>query len=214
MRKSEKHQNHSSQKEASDERKQFVFLGGNLALDLVNTEIMVRGKKVDQLVTTQDATLWWEMAQQKYPQAIQKRGHREYSEPPIAALHALRQELRLLFEALIAQQPVHENQLKELNTILREGYYTLEVTPQGKVAAVYRTRDNQGGEALLAIAHAAMNLITTQDLSRLHACQNERCMLLFYDTTKSATRHWCSVACTNRARSLENYREAKKALLS
>jgi predicted RNA-binding Zn ribbon-like protein len=212
--KSEKYQNHSSQNESSDERERFIFLGGNLALDLVNTEIMVRGRKVDLLVTTQDATLWWKMAQQKYPQIIQEQGHWEYSKQRVAALRVLRQEIRNLFEALIAQRQVNESQLKELNTILREGYYALEVSPQGKVSAVYRTRGNQESETLLAIARAAMDLITMQDLSRLHACQNERCMLLFYDTTKSATRHWCSIACTNRARSLQNYRQTKEASLS
>lgn len=214
MRKSEEHQNHISQKEASNERKRFVLPGGNLALDLVNTEIMVRGKKVDLLVTAQDAAQWWKMAQQKYPQIVQERGRWECSEQQAEALRALRQELRYLFEALIAQRLVNEKQVKELNTILREGYYALEVSPQGKVSAAYRTRGGQGSEALLAIARAAMDLVTMQDLSRLHACQNERCMLLFYDTTKSSTRHWCSVACTNRARSLQNYRQAKDALLS
>jgi predicted RNA-binding Zn ribbon-like protein len=211
MRNSEKHQNHSRQKEAYNERKRFVFLGGNLALDLVNTEVMARGKKVDLLVTSQDAAQWWEMAQQKYPQIVQGQECREYNEQQVAALRALRQELRHLFETLIAQQPVNGNQIQALNTLLREGYYSLEVSPQGKVSAVYRTRGDQGSEALLAIARAAMDFITTQDLSRLHACQNERCILLFYDTTKSATRHWCSIACTNRARSLQNYRQAKAA---
>jgi predicted RNA-binding Zn ribbon-like protein len=214
MRKSERHQSPISQTSPSEEHKRFVFLGGNLALDLVNTEILVRGKKVDLLVTSQDATLWWEMARQTYPQTIQGQGRRECNEQQVSALRTLRKALRHLFEALVAQHQVNENQVKELNTILREGYYSLEVSPQGKVSAVYRTRDNQGSEALLSIARAAMDLVTMQDLSRLHACRNKGCMLLFYDTTKSATRHWCSVACTNRARSLQNYRQAKETSLS
>ncbi len=199
-----------NQEQASDKRKQFLFLANNLALDLVNTEIVARGKKVDLLVTPQDAVLWWELARETYPQIIQEQEHREYREQLVSALHVLRQELRHLFATLIEHHQVREHQMKELNAILREGYYSLEVSLQGNVSAVYRARDNQGSTILLTIARAAMDLVTMQDLSRLCACQNERCILLFYDTTRSATRHWCSLACTNRARSLQNYRQTKE----
>src|SRR5579871_6617571 len=210
MRKNEVHGSHVSREQASDTRQPFLFLGNNLALDLVNTEIVARGKTGDLLVTPQDAVLWWELARETYPQIIQEQERREYSEQLVSALHVLRQELRQLFAALIEQHQVSEHQMKELNAILREGYSSLEVSLQGPVSAVYRARDNQGSTILLAMARAAMDLVTMQDLSRLRACQNERCILLFYDTTRSATRHWCSLACTNRARSLQNYRQTKE----
>jgi predicted RNA-binding Zn ribbon-like protein len=213
MKKNERPQRYSGEEASPDERLPFVFLGGNLALDLVNTEITVRGKREDVLVTPQDAIHWWEMARQTYPQTIQEQERREWSEQQVSALRTLRKALRDLFETFVAQHQANENQVKELNTLLREGYYSLEVSPEGKVSAVYRTWGDQGIEALLSIARAAMDVLTKQDLSRLHACQNKRCILLFYDTTKSATRHWCSIACTNRARSLQNYRQAKKASL-
>jgi predicted RNA-binding Zn ribbon-like protein len=34
-------------------------------------------------------------------------------------------------------------------------------------------------------------------------------VLLFYDTTKSGTRRWCSTSCMNRARSSRRYRERR-----
>jgi len=208
----ERHQRSIGEETSSDERHPFVFLGGNLALDLVNTEIMVRGKREDLLVTSQNATQWWEMARQAYPRSIQEQEQWEWNEQQVLSLRTLRRALRDLFETLVAHHQTNEDQVKELNTFLREGYYSLQVSPEGKISAVYQTGGDQGSEALLFIAHAAMDLLTKQDLKRLHACQNERCMLLFYDTTKSATRHWCSIACTNRSRSIENYRKAKKAL--
>ena len=208
MRKGARQQPQNGQKESSDERKPFVFRGGNLALDLVNTEVMVRGKKHDLLVTAQDAAQWWEMALQAHPQVSQEQRSVEWSEQQASALRTLRSTLRHLFEALAAQRQTDEHDLTELNTFLREGYYTLNVSPEGKVYAIYQTR-HEGNSVLLTIALAAMQLLTERDLSRLRACQSSRCMLLFYDTTKSATRHWCSVACTNRARSIQNYRRAK-----
>ncbi|QBD83344.1 hypothetical protein EPA93_01520 [Ktedonosporobacter rubrisoli] len=35
--------------------------------------------------------------------------------------------------------------------------------------------------------------------------------MFFYDTTKSATRHWCSALFTAHARSLIRYRRTKRA---
>jgi predicted RNA-binding Zn ribbon-like protein len=213
MKKSERHQNTISRKELPDEHKGFIFLGGNLALDLVNTEYMVRGKREDALLTPADTTRWWEMAQQTYLPTIHRQEHWSWSEQQVSALRELRKALRDLFETLAARHQANEHQIKELNSLLRQGSFALEVLPEGKVSARYHMRDSQEGEALLSIACAAMDLLTKQDLSRLRACQNEKCMLLFYDTTKSATRHWCSIACSNRARSLQNYRQTKKASL-
>jgi predicted RNA-binding Zn ribbon-like protein len=201
------------QQKQRDGHQSFVFLGGNLALDLVNTEIMVRGKPVDLLVTPRDATQWWAMARQAYPHLIQPLERGEWSEQQVAKLRKVRRTLRQMFECLAVEHQVDEEQVNALNRILREGYYALEVSPGGKVSAVYKTRQDPGMAVELSIAFAALSLLTEKDLNRLRACQNEKCMLLFYDSTRSATRHWCSIACMNRARSRKNYKQAKGAPL-
>ena len=201
----------ADQEQQRDERRPFVFWGGNLALDLVNTEIMVRGKKTDALVTSSDAAQWWKMAQQAHPHLIQNQ-EEDWSEQQVTALRTLRATLRQLFEDIAAQRQVVEGQVNALNRVLRKGYYALEISSEGHLSATYKTHyDSTAAE--LRIAFAALSLLMEQDLSRLHGCQNEKCTLLFYDTTKSATRHWCSVACMNRARSRKNYRQAKEASL-
>ena len=88
-----------------------------------------------------------------------------------------------------------------------------KVSQTGKGLAVYQADAEKGSMVAVTIAYAAMSLLTEQDLIRLRACQNSRCILLFYDTSKSATRHWCSIACTNRARSWQYYKRAKEASL-
>ena len=64
---------------------------------------------------------------------------------------------------------------------------------------------------LAAVAQSAFELLTGADASRIHRCANGRCVLLFYDTTRSATRRWCSTACMNRARSSRRHRERRQA---
>ena len=74
------------------------------------------------------------------------------------------------------------------------------------------SHDTGPDATLLPIARSAVDLLTGKDLARLHRCANDRCVLLFYDTTKSATRRWCSIACMNRARSSRRYRERKQGV--
>ncbi|HZR40791.1 MAG TPA: ABATE domain-containing protein [Ktedonobacteraceae bacterium] len=212
MRNNAKHQQLDREEQSSNEQKAFVFRGGNLALDLVNTEVMARGKRTDLLRTPQDACQWWEMARQAHPQATREVNPVEWDEQQLLALYSLRRSLRDLFELVAAQHQVNNHHVKILNAFLREGYYSLEVSPEGNLYATYQPRQDEGTTAVLPIAFAALRLLTEQDLSRLHACQNDQCILLFYDTTRSATRHWCSIACTNRARSRQNYRQAKERI--
>jgi predicted RNA-binding Zn ribbon-like protein len=196
---------------ASSQR--FAFLGGNLALDLVNTEIMVRGKHKELLMTARDAAQWWSEACRVYAQYEQSEQVQVWNEQQFNDLRSLRGTLRRVFEAVAGQLPVADSEMQALNAVLQRGYYALECSPDGKMLASYQPRFPEDASAVLPIAFAALSLLTERDSARLHVCQNEQCIRLFYDTTRSATRHWCSIACTNRARSRENYRRAKAKAL-
>jgi predicted RNA-binding Zn ribbon-like protein len=100
--------------------------------------------------------------------------------------------------------------LTTLNTILAMGYPALETASGQEMIAVYRPRDDDQGAVLLPLALSVLHLFTRADCHRLHHCNNEHCILFFYDTTKSATRQWCSPACMNRAHSLQHHRLIKE----
>jgi predicted RNA-binding Zn ribbon-like protein len=97
-----------------------------------------------------------------------------------------------------------------LNDVLRTGYASLDFSRQGDVTPVFHTSDPRKGPILVPIALSALDLIQTGERKRLHECENDRCILFFYDTTKSATRRWCSLGCMDRARSSRRYRQAKQ----
>jgi predicted RNA-binding Zn ribbon-like protein len=184
----------------------FLFDGDALALDLVNTEIVVRGRSVDLLAAPAALVAWW-------VEASRRRDELAASDPPPApdprllpAVKALRRSLRALFGAVADQRPLDPTDLADLNRILAVGYQTVELGPDGRPHAVERSREVGPAAALLPVARSARWLLTEADPARLHRCQNERCVLLFYDRTKNATRRWCSVACMNRARSAARYR--------
>lgn len=192
----------------------FVFRGENLALDLVNTEVIIRGKQHDLLAQPQDAEQWWRAAQKHHRDLDAVRAENEdqmnYDQTLLSALKSLRTALRAIFSALVEERNPEKEDIDVLNNVLKAGYASLDMTEQGELVSIYRTTDTQRGLVLLPIALSALHLISTGKRKRLHHCENGRCILFFYDTTKSATRRWCSLGCMDRARSAQRYRETKK----
>ncbi len=189
----------------------FPFFGDVLALDLVNTEVVMRGKPRDLLATSEDAGQWWHAAQRHYPDMdmVEASGVARVDTAGLVALKGLRKALRGIFGALADGTTPASADIDVLNSVLRTGAHALRLSSSGVVRPVYQAQS--GGDAMLfAIALSALRLVRDGERQRLHRCSNERCVLLFYDTTKSATRRWCSVGCMDRARSAKRYLATKQ----
>ncbi len=190
-----------------------LFLSGSLALDLMNTEMVVRGKKHDVLSSSDALAHWWKEACRQHPDISIVETARKpivWESTLLDDVKALRMALRTLSTHVVEQQTVEEGDLEPLNGILALGYSSLERTAQGNVKSVIRLRNPEKGNVLFPIAMSALRLFTESDWQRLHKCRNDRCTLFFYDTTKSGTRHWCSLGCMNRSRSIHHYQATKK----
>jgi predicted RNA-binding Zn ribbon-like protein len=191
----------------------YLFLSGVLALDLVNTEVVVRGKRHDLFATPEDVVDWWQQALTHHPDGEKVKADTDaiaWSAQLLERIKRVRAAIRTLCTNLVEQQPVDGEALTTLNTILAMGYPALEAASGQEMVPVYYTREDDQGAVLLPIALSALHLFTQAEKHRLHKCKNERCILFFYDTTKSATRQWCSLDCMNRARSLQHYRHIKE----
>lgn len=194
---------------ASGEDATFFFVGGALALDFVNTEVVIRGKARDLLASPGAWAAWRRAAGAHYPE-IDPRAPVPAPDEATARAMTFRGALRRLFGAVAAGEPVDPAALDALNGVLDVGRNVVEVAEGGGFAATFRTRAEYPDAGLVPIAWSALEVLTRSDLTRLHACANERCTQIFHDTTKSGTRRWCSVGCMNRARSAERYRAAKR----
>lgn len=195
---------------------QFFFVGNVLALDLLNTEAVIRGKKRDLLSSPEDLAAWWHEALSLLSEQDAVEGAANVSSwtnELLDAIKTLRTALRNVVISVIEQRPINAGDLIELNQLLRIGYQSLEVTPEGELEPRYHASDREKQAVLLSIALSALHLLTQEERTRLRKCKNERCIGVFYDTTRSATRHWCTLECMNRARSVEHYRQAKRVLL-
>jgi predicted RNA-binding Zn ribbon-like protein len=189
----------------------FVFFGDVLALDLVNTEVILRGKPRDLLATPEDVVQWWHAAQQHYPDmdVVEASGVAGVDSVALVALKGLRTALRGIFGALADGTTPASANIDVLNSVLRTGTHAVMLTVSGAVQPVYQAQPG-AASMLFAIALSALRLARDGELQRLHRCSNDRCVLLFYDTTKSATRRWCSVSCMDRARSAKRYLVTKQ----
>jgi predicted RNA-binding Zn ribbon-like protein len=186
---------------------------GALALALINTQVIERGKWRDLLSSPEAFAQWWAEVCQQYPDQCRVAGAGEsiaWTDVLVEAVTALRSALRTIITSVVERQTVAEEDLQPVNAILALGYSALETTEQGTVKAELRLRDSEQGHVLVPIAHSALRLLTEANWRRLHQCTSDRCILFFYDTTKSGTRRWCSPSCMNRARSIRHYQLTKR----
>lgn len=192
-----------SKQGAGAKRSQFLFLADNLALDLVNTEVIRDGQRVDWLVEPQDFAAWLRHA------GLALEGRGAISPRLLRRAKALRAEIRRMAEVLAAGRPVSPSVVLVINRVLREERMFHELVREGKGYEV-RTRSEPGGSALAPIARSAAELLAAGDRLRVGRCGNPACILHFYDTTRSRTRRWCSMAgCGNRMKVAAHYRRQR-----
>jgi predicted RNA-binding Zn ribbon-like protein len=189
----------------------FVFRGETLALDLVNTVKAVRGRTQDLLEAPEALARWWEFAQQHYALSdVAGNSAPMIGDSTLESVVWLREVLRRLFTGIIDGSSPDQVEIAALNSVLALGHPALEWAEHDAAHTVYAHDGTPRSSLLLPVALSALDMLTTGDLSRLHRCQNQRCILHFYDTTKSGTRRFCSTACLDRVRSAQRYEEQKR----
>jgi predicted RNA-binding Zn ribbon-like protein len=190
----------------------FIFNAGHLALDLVNTERVADGSPVD-LLDTPSAFVEWLRQSGAVAPADLKAAEKNFlqdkavGESMLKQARLLRSALREMAEAVAGRRSVSSQILATINATLRHSPRVLEVACEKGSFVLEWQPQNAGGEALLApLAEAGARLLAEGDHSRVRKCANPACVLYVYDTTRSRTRHWCSMqSCGNRAKAARFY---------
>jgi predicted RNA-binding Zn ribbon-like protein len=194
----------------------FYFIGERLCLDFVNTQAVVEGSAVDLLADFDDLVAW-SVAAQVIPAADGKEllrrwnGTREAGRAFAQAVE-LRAALRAMAERIDdGRRSVSAATLSQINEILRTRAGALELTRKGDGYELrFNQRFEEPADLLVPIAESAADLLGHGDLTFVRKCQNPRCILFFYDTTKNHARRWCSMsACGNRAKVAAHYRRTR-----
>lgn len=170
----------------------FLFVGNHLALDFLNTTLVVEGERVEKL-PDRDAFERWCLAA-GIGQVLRSGAWDE----SVAEVREFRERLR---EAVFSTEDRALPQgpfLGEVNEILslHPARVTLATGGSGvEKKATFAPEDD--GAFWGAIAVAVAELLTEMEHHRLRKCEN--CVVHFYDISKKGSRRWCSMnLCGNR----------------
>jgi predicted RNA-binding Zn ribbon-like protein len=191
------------------ESSEFFWVGNHPGLDLANTlAVDARGERLELVADWSALVEWADLAglidpelrrrcraaparQQRIVLAWFRRlrsALRGVLEPPADASAA---ELAEAFDAAVAAVPVRLS--------YDPGRDRLPLDARGPLE---RLR--------LTLACAALDA-TRLDRSRVRRCESDRCVLLYYDTTRNRSRRWCDMAvCGNRAKARAHYHRTKR----
>ncbi|NKZ03124.1 CGNR zinc finger domain-containing protein [Actinomadura latina] len=184
-------QHGAQERDAGDPR---PLVGEPLFLDLLNTRWVDDRVQHDLLDSTDGLAVW-----------LRSVGLRDRTAADPATLDAT-VETRGILLALLDQGPSPET-VDACNRVLERGALHYRLGPGG-LEEHPRTDDPAWLPSWLA---AADYLRLMGDApGRVKPCAHPDCVLHFYDTTKSGTRRWCSMAvCGNRAKAARHYERAK-----
>lgn len=197
------------------QQQSFLWLGNLPCLDLVNTEVVSDGVPVDKLASFSDLLAWLREAGLVTEQVMRPGQDRLVSRTEASATFrqalALRSSLRRMVGRLTTGKGPTDEQLEVINRVLSERPTHSKLVRKGKgfTLALVPERDS-AMQLLTPLAESAAWLLAEGDLSLLRHCDNPKCVLYFYDTTRNGRRRWCSMAgCGSRAKAAAYYRRRR-----
>ena len=200
----------------------FVFDGGTLALDLLNTWRFNADQPLDLLQSPEDLVIW--LAAAGLPDGAYCA--ELSSSPPNRRILLdealwLRRDILLIVQSLVAGELPPPYTVDALNRILTESgtsfrLDSLTIPPEGDqeermegqlVLNIHEHISSVLG-VLQPIALSAARIVTEANPTRIRQCASSNCMYWFLDTSKSGRRRWCSMSrCGNRAKVAKHYRQ-------
>lgn len=177
----------------------FVFVSGNLALDLLGTLKWRRTRPEEGLSTPGDAGRWAVAA--GVLTALPPVDTADFEQ-----LHGVRESIYRLVEAARNRTALPGSDLRELNAAANRPLPTLTMTVDGV------RRDGPLGAVTAEVARAAIAFLAEMrdaDPPRVRECERPECTRVFIDRSRAGTRSWCGMAeCGNRVKARE-YRARK-----
>lgn len=193
-------------------RSKFIFDGNDLCLDFINTDIVDRAKRVDLLGDCGDIVNWLIEAGCIDPGTAERMLLVCYKDGGeiLERVRKFRSQLKNMVEVITAGKPLRRSHIEPVNEVLRgEGTYSSLILIDGKARLITHS-SSTALEPRLHIAHAAAELLTSKELSRVRKCFNPKCVLYFYDESKNHGRKWCSMdRCGNRMKASIHYKKKK-----
>ena len=186
----------------SELREGFLFLGNQLALDLLNTRPLQNGEPMEMLPDFSALLRWFQAAKllsaRDAANLRQKWEKSARAQRIVEGVRELREKLRKQVLAWEGGGAVRHSTADELNRLMAAHPMRTRLKTSGSGSATELWFEARQPEDLLApLAHSMAALFASAERSRVRKC--DQCVLHFYDTSKKGTRRWCSMQlCGNR----------------
>lgn len=191
------------------EPQKFEHVGGHPLIDLVNTEVMQSGARVDQLADNADVMAWLLDVGLITEDALQFNWRDDPTLLP--QVHAFRQQMRQMLATIVAEQPIAEETVGAINDRLQHWQAQPRlVRCDGGFEQQLEVVFTRPLHLLAQLAEVAANFLTTINLVYVRRCGNDECIRYFLDTSKNHSRRWCSMqGCGNRIKARAYYARGK-----
>jgi predicted RNA-binding Zn ribbon-like protein len=197
------------------------LIGGALSVDFVNT-VTWRGDPFDsgERLTDYEEFAYWATGSGAMEPESRDFLIKVAAERPVESAKALSDAIAL--RESIARLFDHKDggataaDLAVINRILRNIPATEQITHSSdggyqRTVAMDRNADILR-LPLYRIACSAAEIATSDTITQISSCANERCRWMFIDTSKSRRRRWCNMkTCGNRAKVREFYARHQEA---
>jgi predicted RNA-binding Zn ribbon-like protein len=184
----------------------FLFVANDPSLDFVNTEVVLAGVRTDLFLNFGDLTQWFVQANLASMSEMQKlaRMWADTSDAKAAlqGARALRSVVRNAVERVARTGRIPSDLAGVLGKELQQPRLATDVVrSQGRLKTDPHWILEKPRDLLVPVAHCAANFFATADYPALRKCENPKCILWFYDSSKNHSRRWCSMElCGNRAK--------------
>ncbi|MBO1513593.1 CGNR zinc finger domain-containing protein [Metabacillus bambusae] len=174
----------------------FPLITGNTSLDLVNTEVVRRGQRINLLLSKEDVLAWMQ---------VMRKDNASFSEQLIdqaedriekvyPKLLEFRTFLREHFERIADGEPIPHSLIDILEKRIELAPFIYKVVNDKLVPF---PMGNSEDAIISLIAFDCLILMESKKLNGLKRCINPDCVLLFID--EGGRRKWCSMKiCGNR----------------
>jgi predicted RNA-binding Zn ribbon-like protein len=191
------------------------LVGGDLALDYVNTRTGTPGETPDEDVLGDYAGV---LAWARYVGIVEEVDARRLAQaagthPALARrvfrrARNVRDELDRLFRSIASGDPPPDGARAALRDAVADALARAELVPGDDGFGWSWARDETLARPLGPVVYAAVDLLTGGPLDRLKACPG--CGFLFLDESKNRSRRWCSMDDCGAAEKMRRYVRRRK----
>ncbi len=177
-------------------------IGDDPAIDFLNTTVMENGVLTDRLQSDADVLQWLRIMGFGKPNTVAFA-----SGTLLKIARTIREALRIAVENASTGKAIN---WRYWNTLLVKSPSHLVINADG-CSTTQRWGTDSPEQVLGPVIAAAVELLTTGDFELVRKCDDDACVLWFYDRTKSHRRRWCSMSTCGNRNKVAAFRERQQA---